>query len=271
MKIKNWKIFAGLVLLAVMAGLFSYRVKIKWWFDGFLKNRLPEETSFDQSKATATPENADSSPGNQEKTTTSTPPAPKETGLKANINLKVPYTMQAPFSNWAEPWQNACEEASILMAYYYFANKTFTKEIARDEILKLVSWQNENFSSYLDTTAEETGLMAQKNWGYNYEVLDNPTVEQIKSYLNKGLPVLVPLAGRLLGNPYFKQPGPIYHMVVIKGYTTDGKFITNDPGNGHGYGYLYSYNTIMSAMHDWNKTGDITEGAKKILILYPKD
>ena len=46
----------------------------------------------------------------------------------------------------------------------------------------------------------------------------------------RGVPVLLPAAGRLLRNPYFSGQGPLYHMLVVKGYTRDGKIITDDPG-----------------------------------------
>src|SRR3989344_4828168 len=42
---------------------------------------------------------------------------------RAEVNLKVPFTSQAPTGNWDLPYQEACEEASALMAIrYVFAN-----------------------------------------------------------------------------------------------------------------------------------------------------
>src|SRR3989338_6107342 len=57
--------------------------------------------------------------------------------LPAEINLKIPFTSQAPRANWNLPYGEACEEASALMVHY-FKNKTFTKESADAEIKKLV-------------------------------------------------------------------------------------------------------------------------------------
>ena len=53
----------------------------------------------------------------------------------------------------------------------------------------------------------------------------------ITKELSEGRIVIVPTAGRLLKNPHFTASGPLYHMLVIKGFD-DAKhtFITNDPG-----------------------------------------
>jgi hypothetical protein len=34
--------------------------------------------------------------------------------------LDVPFTSQAPAGNWLEPWQNACEETSVIMVTNFF-------------------------------------------------------------------------------------------------------------------------------------------------------
>ena len=71
----------------------------------------------------------------------------------------------------------------------------------------------------------------------------------------------MPSAGRELGNPNFKSPGPIYHNLVIRGYTKDGKFITNDPGTRKGEQYIYDQDVVMAAIHDWVPKGDRTIAA----------
>ena len=63
--------------------------------------------------------------------------------------------------------------------------------------------------------------------------------------------IIIPAAGRLLGNPYFQTPGPIYHMLVIRGYNAT-EFITNDPGTKRGDGFKYKYQTLINAIHDWD-------------------
>ncbi|KKR45570.1 MAG: hypothetical protein UT82_C0026G0013, partial [Parcubacteria group bacterium GW2011_GWB1_40_14] len=92
------------------------------------------------------------------------------------------------------------------------------------------------------------------------------TVDTIKRELAAGNPIIVPAAGRELGNPYFTSPGPLYHMLVIRGYTSDDKFITNDPGTRRGEEYTYKFDILMNAIHDWNG-GDVINGKKVIIVL----
>ena len=285
---KKHKLLLGFALLLIITGLFLYRVKIKWLFEDVLQKPLPKAVIFQNTAADKTLlENIEINlnvnaiiAGNPQKdfpiklsTDQNTEPqSPANTPLESvtSYNLNVPFTMQAPFSDWSEPWQNTCEEANILMVHYYYQDKTFTKKIAQEELLKLVAWQNKNFGSYVDTSIAQTAEMVEKNWGYKTQIIDNPTVNQIKKFTTDGFPVILPTAGRELKNPYFIQPGPIYHMITVKGYTADEKFITNDPGIGRGHDYLYSIDTLMNSMHDWNGSEEnILQGAKKILIILP--
>ena len=71
-----------------------------------------------------------------------------------------------------------------------------------------------------------------------------------------GRPVIVPLAGRLLGNPYYTQPGPVYHMLVVKGIAENGDIITNDVGTRHGRNLTYAPDVFLNAMHDVPSGGD---------------
>ncbi len=194
------------------------------------------------------------------------------TSLPVSMNLAVPFTSQAPYGNWDEPYQEACEEASVYMVHSYFSGMDegqIPATTADEALLQIVKFEMELFGEYKDTTAEKTGVFAELLYGRTYQLLTNPTVEDIQRKLVQGHPVIVPAAGRLLGNPYFTAPGPLYHMLVIRGYTQDGQFIVNDPGTYRGEAHLYDFETIMNAMHDWNDGGEITEGKKVVLILSP--
>jgi hypothetical protein len=190
--------------------------------------------------------------------------------LPAELNLKVPFTSQAPHMNWEDPYGELCEEASSLMAAFYLQNKTIANADAADtELLKILDYEMQKFGYYKDTTASETAIILKDYFKLpesQVKLLSNPTVTQIKENLASGKLVLVPAAGRMLPNPNFRSPGPLYHMFVIKGYTRDGQFITNDPGTRKGADFLYYYNDVMDAMHDWNG-GNVDQGQKIVIIV----
>ena len=193
-------------------------------------------------------------------------------GLPLSINLAVPFTPQAPNGVWGEPYQEACEEASVYMVERYFEGEPeglIDASVADEALLSIVEFETELFGFYKDTTALQTGMFAELMFGRTYDLMVDPTVDQIKTHLADGRPVIIPAGGRLLNNPYFTAPGPIYHMLVIRGYTEDGQFIVNDPGTYRGEAFLYDFDTILHAMHDWNGGDEITEGGKVALVIYP--
>lgn len=188
--------------------------------------------------------------------------------IPPSINLAVPFTSQAPNANWDLPYQEACEEASVLMVdWYYKGVESVSVKEADQAILDLIAFE-EVQGLPIDLTVEELVRLIQDYFGYTQvEILENPSMESLKEHLVAGRPVIVPAAGRLLGNPHFRSPGPIYHMFVLRGYTQD-RFITNDPGTRHGEAYTYLFDTIFNAMHDWNG-GEVENGAKQAVVIYP--
>lgn len=179
-------------------------------------------------------------------------PATENNGV---LLLDVPFGSQAPYANWDDLHNEACEEAAMIMADAYFSRRTLNPHLMEQTILSLVKWE-EGKGYSVDVTAEET-----ENILYGYFHLDSrlvvqPTAQMIRDELAAGRPVIVPAAGRMLGNPNFRRPGPIYHMLVIRGYdlNTD-EFITNDPGTRKGEGYRYKTAVLMAAIHDWPKPG----------------
>ena len=119
----------------------------------------------------------------------------------------------------------------------------------------------------MSTTAEQTAAVIETYYYLSPEVILNPTTEDLMTALAAGYPVIIPVAGRLLGNPNFTGEGPLYHVLVIKGYTEKG-FITNDPGTRNGADYFYTFDVIMNAIHDWNG-GDVLNGQKIMIIVRP--
>jgi len=187
--------------------------------------------------------------------------------LPAEINLAVPFTSQAPEKNWDQPWQDACEEAAVLMVDAYYKGYGISPLSARDEIIKMVEWEEHVDRGWGGSIRiEQIEQLAEEfvQVGRSFAVIENPTVEQLKGYLAAGHPVLVVADGKELPNPHFQNDGPEYHALVIKGYTADS-FITNDPGTQHGADFLYTYDDLMNAIRDWND-GDVKNGRRVVLV-----
>lgn len=174
---------------------------------------------------------------------------------KENILFDVTFTSQAPFGEWSDPrQQDACEEASALMAVKWARGESFTLEEAKEEILQISKYQTDNFGEYRDTSADDT--LARIIHGYfgfkNAEVQKNITKKDIIAELEKGNLVVIPTDGQLLYNPNFTPPGPERHMLVIRGYDYDKKiFITNDPGTRQGKSYKYNEDILFTAIQNY--------------------
>lgn len=186
-------------------------------------------------------------------------------GLPSSINHPVTFFPQAPDGNRNLPRQEACEEASITLANYFIKGKPLSKDQMRADILALVDRQMELFGDYLHTTVEQTKQLYEDFYGWGSYIIDNPTIEQIKSILAQWQIIVAPFAGRKLGNPYYSGPWPLYHMMVIRWYD-DTYFYTNDVGTRRGENFTYTHAVIMDALHDRNEA-NINQWAKKILVI----
>ncbi len=185
-------------------------------------------------------------------------------GVKYNLN--VPSTSQAPERNWEQPWQDACEEAAILMLDAFYKGYGLSPIFARDEMQKMINWEESKgwggsininkikyiFENYL--TTDKTP-----------RIIEDPTAEQIKAQIRKGNPVLVVADGRVLDNKWYSGDGPEYHALIVRGYTNT-HFITNDPGVNRGRNFSFSIQNLMSSIRDWND-GNVTTGRKVVLVL----
>ncbi|MDD5749816.1 MAG: C39 family peptidase [Patescibacteria group bacterium] len=190
-------------------------------------------------------------------------------GQSSGINLAIPFTSQAPTANWEQPFQDACEEASILMVHYYYQGKNLpSPEQVENILIDMVNWQEENWGGHYDLAVVETADLVRQFFPYRTEVLEDLTAEKIRSFLDRGLPLIVPADGRKLENPFFSGQGPAYHMLVVKGYLGDN-FITNDPGTRRGADFVYSSANLMSSIFDWDKNKGQTIGPKRALVLLP--
>jgi hypothetical protein len=186
------------------------------------------------------------------------------TELPKTYSLAVPFTSQAPEKNWDQPWQDACEEAALLMMDAYYKKYNLSPLFAKDEILKMVDWETEHGMGY-DIDAEQFKIMGKDYFKFNFKIIENPSVEDIKKLIAGGQAVLGVFDGKVLPNPHFRSGGPVYHALVIKGYDEEN-FITNDPGTQFGEGFKYKYDDLVNALHDWNG-GDVKNGRKVIMVI----
>lgn len=245
-----------IVLLLVGAGfLFFYSNKLD-----LIKEPIPSAQVYQLPDLTSSPQATPRlSPSDLK---------PNTYNLEPEINLAVPFTVQAPHANWEDPYGDFCEEASVLMAASYIKGWTIPNhDFADRKLHEIKDFELQGFGYHKDTTAEETAVILKEFYKIDkVKVVYDPTESDIKKALSEKKVVIIPAAGRQLGNPYFRQPGPLYHMLVIKGYTKEDNFITNDPGTRRGADFIYSPSVLMNAIHDWNG-GDVENGKKVVIIV----
>ncbi|MEK7623286.1 MAG: C39 family peptidase [Patescibacteria group bacterium] len=168
----------------------------------------------------------------------------------------MPFTSQAPDGVWTQPWFDACEEATITMVDAFYAGKSTSKAYAKDMIQRIVKFELKTFGFHRDTNAAQIADTINRYFPWEARVVKNPTLEDIKTELNAGRPVIIPVHGRALRNPYFRNGGPDYHTVVIAGYDDEKtQFIVQEPGTRHGQDFRYSYDTLLAATHDFLPLG----------------
>ncbi|MBI4132463.1 MAG: C39 family peptidase [Candidatus Sungbacteria bacterium] len=191
--------------------------------------------------------------------------------LPVRVLLDVPFTTQAPFGDWSEPYDEACEEASVAMAMAWARGETINPERAHNAILNLVAFENYMFGYSNDTALRETAKLITSYYRYRKtQVLYDISGGDIRRALADGNLVVVPVAGALLRNPYYAVPPP-YHMLVIRGYDdANREFITNDPGTKNGENYRYAYDVLERAIHDWTGSDQTVIGGRKGMIVITK-
>lgn len=185
--------------------------------------------------------------------------------IKDKAYLEVPFICQAPYQtkeNWVYH-EESCEEAALLQVVDYLkGEKEVNRKEANQEILNMIEWQKKNLGGHHDLYGEDMKQFIMGYYGYTDQevfVIKNATINDIKREISKGNPVIVPIMGNLLRNPYYPYPG--YHMLTVIGYTED-KLITNDVGTMHGKDFSYSYDRFLKAMQ--------AAGAE-IIVIIPKN
>ncbi len=265
----------GLAILIVSFGLYGWlhRGAVRDALEEARKPTLPKAVSVRQASSTIQEKETPTAPRKEvpkpklafpQTTTTTQVVLPKE------VNLFLPFLSQAPKQDWSMPYQEACEEASMLMVK---AALDGVKSITRDEgdalILDMVRKQELAGLPPDIPIAEAKAFFETTYSGYRVTIIPDLTEEKIKSWLAHGVPVIIPASGKALQNPNFRNGGPLYHMLVIKGYLADGRWITNDPGTRKGADYIYAKDILLNAIHDWNG-GDVPRGSSTGFVIQAK-
>ena len=199
---------------------------------------------------------------------------------KKSFKLNVPFISQSPYKKWDHLHNEACEEASLVMASHWINSTPLNKKIADQKIKNSVSWQKENWGGHYDLNAKDTIELAKGFFNIKkIYFTDIKSIDEIKYFLEQGKLVLAPMAGRNLDNPYFQTPGPAYHMVVVVGFEKE-HVITNDPGTFRGKSFKYPDKNFINSLHDWpfkkiekndltkdQKAQEILKGKKRIIII----
>ncbi|HEV8601315.1 MAG TPA: C39 family peptidase [Patescibacteria group bacterium] len=189
---------------------------------------------------------------------------------QATVILQVPFTSQAPNNNWSR--NEDCEETSITMANAYLSGRTEDKlpaEPSQGSIDILKKWEQANLGYNADTGADATTRMAEGGFGLKVRQIKDFTAQDLKDELTLKHPILLPINAKLLGSPQYKNDGPTYHMIVLRGFKGD-RFIVNDPGTDSGDGNEYSFSTLKKAAADWNHVTNKMEPDRKIALVVSK-
>src|SRR5258708_26192023 len=73
--------------------------------------------------------------------------------IKKNyVLINAPFTSQAPNAKWSDPrQQDACEEASVVMAWLWLNNKTMTTDEPEKELIAISDFEQSAYGKYHDT------------------------------------------------------------------------------------------------------------------------
>ena len=251
---KNKIVLFTIAFLIIILGIFAFQYK------GVVKREvLVVNQNIQSAKATIIPKPTQILPS----------------GLPNYHLIKTAFIPQAPDKKWDQPWQDACEEASLLTVYYYYHNQNPSIPEIKAKIIDMIAYEDkQGWGKSINT--DKMKQIAHSYLGFSSEIISNPSIEDIKKYVSQDIPVIVPGDGKILykENKFFNDGGPLYHALVVIGYDdAQKKFIVHDVGTQHGANFRYTYSLLMSSIHDLPPSGlekDILRGDKKILIIHNK-
>ena len=191
------------------------------------------------------------------------------------VKIPAPYTSEVPTGSWATPWNNACEEATIVMVNdYYFGYENMTKKIAIDNMSPLFKIENKIFGSNANTDATQTAKLINDYTDSVALIKDNPTLEEIKDELRQQRPVISFHYAKNIPNPnyHWRAGGSYYHVMTLVGFDENTKeFFVHDSGDPvTGAYHRYAYSVIMNSLHDYNHKTRRADGTPRVLYTNSK-
>ncbi len=256
-------LFSALIILGGIIFFWRYQESIAGWIESWQQSYLSKETP---PEATWKPENTNINLNTNSSTGSG---VVLVADAPSQHNLKMEFHSQAPLLNWDLFHEEMCEEASVLLVINYFEGTSMTNDEFDEKLYDMQQQEEIILNVWESTTVAELKKFIESYFtDYKVIIVENITSEEIERYIASNIPVLLPMSGQTIGNPFYKAPGPVYHVLVVKGYTTT-HFITNDVGTKRGKDYFYKKNTIMNNIHDWNAT-NIFKGAKRGFVIVPK-
>ena len=190
--------------------------------------------------------------------------------VPSQLILQVPFSTQAPNDNWSR--NEDCEETSITMANAFLTGTMEDKlpaDAAQQAINNLKIWEQANLGYNANTGADATTKMAEGAFGLSVTQIPNFTEAALKNALINKHPILLPINARLLPDTHYANGGPLYHMIVIRGFKGD-TFIVNDPGTDSGDGNQYTFTTLQKAAANWNNSTQSIDPNTKIALVISK-
>jgi len=197
--------------------------------------------------------------------------------IKKEIDVKFYSQFPLDIATWIkydEPYQNFCEEASLLNWYYHLIWKEPSLKEYNNDLLELKEIEDLIFDWwYKHTSIQDTLKLLiafQEEQEIFWEIVKNPSIQIIKEHLTKWNLIITPLYWKWLSNNLFIGWWPIYHNLIIKGYT-EQNFITNEVWVSKWDWFMYKQSELMENIYNYDEKlypDNFTKWKKEILILY---
>lgn len=193
---------------------------------------------------------------------------PKETAtiLPQEKIIECQFYPQAPRANWVQPYEDYCEEATVIIWVNCMNEQTVDLKTFEWELSDIDHYFTTNFWKSHDQNIDQMAQAIAEQYTWITQIVEEPTFDDLKQAVAKWYVIIVPLDGRQLKNPHYRNWGPDYHALLVVGYKWD-KVVTHDVGTSHWAYYEYDKDVFFNAIHDLDRK-NITNGKKRFLIIH---